>query len=157
MSCPAEVRIRRMRAGDVERVMEIASFLREAPHWSSLDYVAALDPLHLPRRIVLIAADAESDAAAGFLVASLVTPEAELETISVAQERQRCGVGARLLSALVGELKTERVTELRLEVRASNGAALQFYRGQGFNEAGRRARYYADPEEDAMLMEMRLI
>jgi ribosomal-protein-alanine N-acetyltransferase len=43
-----------------------------------------------------------------------------------------------------------------LEVRASNQAALGFYRGQGFRETGRRPRYYADPEEDAVLMLLNL-
>jgi ribosomal protein S18 acetylase RimI-like enzyme len=48
------------------------------------------------------------------------------------------------------------VSELTLEVRASNRAALGFYRAQGFEETGRRPRYYADPEEDAVLMGLNL-
>ena len=91
----------------------------------------------------------------GFAVASLVAPEAELETMGVASEGQRRGVGARLLQALVEELRAERVTELMLEVRASNCGALAFYRALGFRETGRRPRYYADPEEDAVLMGLR--
>jgi len=39
-------------------------------------------------------------------------------------------------------------------VRASNGAAIGFYRAQGFAETGRRPRYYADPEEDAILLRL---
>jgi ribosomal-protein-alanine N-acetyltransferase len=92
----------------------------------------------------------------GFAVASVVSPEAELETIAVAAEAQRRGVGERLLGALVEELRAERVAELLLEVRASNAAAIGFYRVRGFEEAGRRARYYAEPEEDAVLMRMKL-
>lgn len=145
-----------MGAGDVERAVEIAGGLREAPHWPASVYVAALDLLHLPRRIALVAVDAASDAVAGFAVASVVAPEAELETIAVAAEGQRRGVGAGLLRALVEELKAEQVTGLLLEVRASNRAAIGFYRAQGFVEAGRRARYYIGPEEDAVLMRLRL-
>jgi ribosomal-protein-alanine N-acetyltransferase len=104
----------------------------------------------------LVAIDPESDAPAGFLVASLLAPEAELETIAVASQFQRRGLGALLLRALVVELRKEQVREALLEVRASNRAALGFYRGQGFEESGRRVRYYVDPEEDAVLMRLKV-
>ena len=37
-----------------------------------------------------------------------------------------------------------------LEVRESNLAAQEMYRKFGFEEAGRRKRYYKDNDEDAM-------
>jgi len=152
----AEVRIRPMSARDVGRVLEIGASLQEAPKWPAAAYMLALDPLNLPRRIALVAADSVIDSPVGFLVAGLVAPEGELETIAVAQEGQRRGVGTRLLQALTEKLRTERVTDLMLEVRASNQVALDFYRALGFRETGRRVRYYADPEEDAVLMGIRL-
>jgi ribosomal-protein-alanine acetyltransferase len=155
MSSLAEVLVRPMSAADVERVLKIAESLREAPQWAASAYLAAINPDHSPRRIALVAADVESGAPIGFLVASLMAPEAELETIAVAAEGQRRGVGARLLGTLQEELKMERVTELLLEVRASNHGALGFYAALGFRETGRRPRYYADPEEDAVLMGLR--
>jgi len=39
-----------------------------------------------------------------------------------------------------------------LEVRASNGPALALYKRHGFGESGRRAQYYRDPVEDAVLL-----
>ena len=39
-----------------------------------------------------------------------------------------------------------------MEVRESNEAAYQFYLKNGFEEYGRRAKYYKDPIEDAILM-----
>ncbi len=39
-----------------------------------------------------------------------------------------------------------------LEVRVSNEAAQALYRGFGFDLAGRRARYYTDDGEDALVM-----
>jgi ribosomal-protein-alanine N-acetyltransferase len=92
----------------------------------------------------------------GFAIAGVLAPEGELETIAVAAQHQRRGLGALLVRALAEELRKEQVTDLILEVRASNQAALAFYRGQGFAEAGRRVRYYADPEEDALLMRLKL-
>jgi ribosomal-protein-alanine acetyltransferase len=92
---------------------------------------------------------------AGFAMASLISPEAELETIAVGLEAQRCGVASLLLRAITQELRAERVSSLRLEVRSSNQAALGFYRAHGFEQTGLRRRYYADPEEDAILFELK--
>jgi ribosomal-protein-alanine N-acetyltransferase len=210
MSSPAmAVRIRRMGAADLERVLEIAESVAEAPHWLASAYVAAMDAENLPQRVALVAECdsgdeqdssgvfekqtsgakaharlAESDAGtkvpayqspadqsqtsqssasrsrsywvAGFAVASLVAQQAELETIAVAANGQRRGVGGLLLRVLADELRAADVRELNLEVRASNQAALQFYRAHGFEESGHRRRYYADPEEDAVLMRVSL-
>ena len=157
MSFPwADVQIRRMSATDLDRVIVIAGSLPEAPQWPASVYVAAMNPANEPRRIALVATDPDSDAVIGFLLASLVPPEAELETIAVAPGGQRRGIGRLLLKALAEELRTGQVRVLLLEVRVSNRGALDFYRAQGFQETGRRSRYYADPEEDAVLMRLNL-
>jgi ribosomal-protein-alanine N-acetyltransferase len=54
------------------------------------------------------------------------------------------------------ELRVAGVREVLLEVRSSNQRALGFYRSLGWSETGRRPRYYADPEEDAVLMSLKL-
>ena len=228
MNAPARaVRIRRMSETDLERVLEIAASLREAPHWAAAAYAAAMNAMNTPRRVALVAewdpgedlescesaekqtagakapvasaglyvgvktptyrsrptartslsaaceaqarfagSDAGTEVPAyrpsrfgvvGFAVAAVVAGEAELETIAVVANGQRRGVGGLLLRALVDDLKTAQASELNLEVRASNQVALGFYRQQGFEEAGRRPRYYADPEEDAVLMKLWLV
>jgi len=43
-----------------------------------------------------------------------------------------------------------------LEVRESNTRAKAFYRGLGFEEAGRREGYYRQPEEAAVVMRAKL-
>lgn len=158
MSSSTEVRIRRMGEADLDRVAEIGSSLREAPQWPASAYATVIEPRHIPRRIALVAelGGAARAWVVGFAVVGLVTPEAELETIAVAAETQRRGVGGLLMRALVKELRSEQVTGLILEARASNWAALDFYRKHGFKETGRRPRYYADPEEDAVLLRLKL-
>ncbi len=42
-----------------------------------------------------------------------------------------------------------------LEVRESNTAAQALYRKLGFVEIGRRSKYYDDPEETAIVMQLR--
>jgi ribosomal-protein-alanine N-acetyltransferase len=91
----------------------------------------------------------------GFAVASVIPPQAEIETIAVAAEEQRGGIGGQLLRALLGELRRVGVTEILLEARVSNQPALRLYAAAGFRQTGVRPRYYADPQEDAVLMALR--
>jgi [ribosomal protein S18]-alanine N-acetyltransferase len=146
------LRIRRMTATDLVGVIQIAESLADAPHWPKSAYIAALKPESMPSRVALVASEVGSDAVLGFTVASLVPPQAELETIAVGAQSQRQGLGYRLFSRMARELRMACVRELLLEVRESNQAARGFYRSVGFKETGRRPRYYADPIEDAIRM-----
>jgi ribosomal-protein-alanine N-acetyltransferase len=103
-----------------------------------------------------VAEDPESGGVAAFAVASQIGPQAELESIVVATAHQRRGLARRLFTALLAEFEPSGVTEVLLEVRASNLPALRFYNSIGFVETGRRPGYYADPVEDALLLSLRL-
>jgi [ribosomal protein S18]-alanine N-acetyltransferase len=144
-----------MAGKDIDRVVEIAAGMDQAPHWPRWVYEAALDP-DFPKRIARVAEDAATGVLAGFAVAGLTPPEAELETIVVAAEFQRCGIARRLFQTLADELRQEQVGNVLLEVRASNEPAQAFYRALGFAESGHRHGYYADPVEDAVLMRLGL-
>ncbi len=154
---PGELEIRRLAEGDLDSVINLASVLEEAPHWPRQLYEEALRADSVRPRIALVVCDRGRGEVVGFALASLVPPEAELETIAVAARFQRCGVGRQLLAALVRELQQVRVQELLLEVRASNHPAIRFYRAQNFKQTGIRTRYYIDPQEDAVLMSLQLI
>jgi ribosomal-protein-alanine N-acetyltransferase len=145
-----------MSAADLPRVMEIAQSLEEAPEWPPAAWAAVLSRHAVPRRIALVAAEPLSGIIAGFAVAILVPPQSELELIAVVTRSRRRGIGRLLIAALASELLAAGMQELFLEVRVSNRAARDFYRALGFAETGRRARYYTDPEEDAVLMSLRL-
>jgi ribosomal-protein-alanine N-acetyltransferase len=150
------LRIRPVAAADVNAILAIAQNLNDAPQWPPSAYQAALDPESTPRRITLVAEDSETGNLFGFAVASLLPPQAELETIAVSAASQRQGVARRLFAALVNELTAAQITDLLLEVRASNAPALAFYHALGFAATGRRPRYYAEPVEDALLLQLRL-
>jgi ribosomal-protein-alanine N-acetyltransferase len=141
-----------MNEADLDRVIEIAEGLKEAPHWTREAYRTAIDP-EGARRVALVA---EMGDLAGFAIVSVVAPEAELETIAVSSEWQRKGVARRLFAALSEALSGAGVRDVHLEVRASNEAAVGLYRALGFTESGRRTRYYADPVEDAVLFRLGL-
>jgi ribosomal-protein-alanine N-acetyltransferase len=157
-SAGAEFSIRRMTAADVDPVMEIAQALKGAPQWPASAYLAAVNAEHLPARVALVAeeAHANSGVVLGFAVASVLAPEAELETIAVAAKHQRRGLARRLLAGVAKELSAAQVTDVHLEVRGSNSPALAFYHALGFEVSGCRPRYYADPVEDALLLRLGL-
>ena len=153
-------RIRRMSPEDLDRVMEIAASLKDAPQWPREAYTAALDmdPNQdaTPRRIALVTDGGQAGKVMGLAVASLIPPQAELETIAVDAHYQRSGLARGLFAELADRLRLAGVTEIILEVRASNERALGLYRRLGFVEIGRRPGYYQAPAEDAILMRLEL-
>ena len=154
----ALVEIRPMTADDLDQVLAIADALPEAPHWPTSAYLKAIDPQATPRRIALVilrsGAEAGPGSVIGFAVACLLGPQAELETVAVAKNHQRAGVGRQLLQGLIAELRTAGSDKVLLEVRSSNHSALAFYRSFSFRQIGLRPGYYTDPLEDAVLMRL---
>jgi ribosomal protein S18 acetylase RimI-like enzyme len=164
---PALIAIRPMTAEDVEWAQRLADASPNAPRWPAAAYLTAVDPQSLPRRIALLAESPKTvpklgrfggpiTPKLGFAAASLLPPQAELETIVVAPEARRQGVARELFSTLADELRSAGVVEITLEARASNLPALKLYQSLGFAESGRRPRYYIDPVEDAVLMRLAL-
>jgi ribosomal-protein-alanine N-acetyltransferase len=157
----AVIQVRPMREEDLDEVALVAASLRHAPFWPRETYKAALDPdaTPRPRRIALVTDGGQAGKVVGLTVASLIPPQAELETIAVDTHFQRCGLARGLFAELIGRLRLAGVTEVVLEVRASNERALRLYQRLGFVETGRRPGYYVnppEPAEDAILMRLGL-
>ena len=88
----------------------------------------------------------------GYVFGRLIAPEGEIYRIAVREDKQRCGIGYRLLSYM---MKTERGRGLEtafLEVREKNIAARGLYRAFGFEEMGMRKNYYQNPTDNAVIM-----
>jgi ribosomal-protein-alanine N-acetyltransferase len=82
----------------------------------------------------------------------MLPDEAHIVTIATRASHRRRGIGEMLLIATI-ELAQERGQPLiTLEVRVSNEAALALYDKYGFQEVGRRPRYYSDNREDAYIL-----
>ncbi|NVJ98762.1 MAG: ribosomal protein S18-alanine N-acetyltransferase [Alphaproteobacteria bacterium] len=78
----------------------------------------------------------------GFGVIRLVCDEAELITIAVEPQRQKCGAGAAIIKKIISFLKALKAEKFFLEVREDNKAAIKLYEANGFENIGRRAGYY---------------
>ena len=153
---PAKVEIRDFRRSDFAAIISLVELLKEAPQWPPEVYDSFLRPESSGERIALVAQEQRSGEVLGFSVARLIAPEAELESIAVAEASQRRGVGRQLLSALVLDLRRVGIETLHLEVRVTNQPAISLYKSFGFSEIGRRARYYTGPVEDALVMSLKL-
>jgi len=78
--------------------------------------------------------------------------EAEIYNIAVRETHRQRGLGKRLLVHALREAALSGCTRALLEVRVGNAAALALYTRTGFQECGRRKRYYADTGEDALVL-----
>jgi ribosomal-protein-alanine N-acetyltransferase len=140
-----------MTPDDLDEVIATAAALPGTPHWPRSSYEAIFVPDASPQRIAIVAL-APDLRMAGFAIATLLPPQAELESIAVAAEFQGQGVATRLFSSLQASLHARQCSEILLELRQSNLAALALYRSLGFSQTGHRPAYYSHPVEDAILM-----
>ena len=88
----------------------------------------------------------------GFAGMLFVGDDGHVTTISVDDRWQRRQIGTRLMLALSREAIERGANALTLEVRAGNEPAQALYRRFGFAPAGIRRNYYADIDEDALVM-----
>ena len=95
----------------------------------------------------------------GYGVVSLAADEAHVLNLCTAPEVQGRGHGRRLLRALLQVARGRGARRVFLEVRPSNAAAIALYHDEGFNEIGRRPRYYPahNGREDALVMALELL
>lgn len=95
----------------------------------------------------------------GYGILSVAAGEAHVLNVCVAPAFRRRGSGLALLRQLITEARGARVKRMFLEVRPSNLAAINMYKGMGFATIGRRRDYYRAPDdrrEDALVLALTL-
>ncbi len=92
----------------------------------------------------------------GFLLAWRAADELHLTDLGVSAAARRRGVARALISELRREGERGAARVILLEVRESNAPALALYQALAFRELDRRARYYEDTGEDAVVMQLEL-
>jgi ribosomal-protein-alanine N-acetyltransferase len=152
VSQPGPVSLRALRESDLNAVMAIE--VRGYPFpWTRgifIDCLRAGYPgLAMERDGLLI----------GYGVLSIAADEAHVLNICIDPLAQSRGLGRQLLRALVQLAADRGAQRVFLEVRPSNTPALALYHSEGFNEIGRRPRYYpaAQGREDAVVMAIELV
>jgi len=82
--------------------------------------------------------------------------DADIQTIAFDADHRGAGRGRALLRALLDAAGQRGAREVFLEVRADNPSAEGLYRSEGFEEIGRRPRYYQPDDVDAIVMRLAL-
>ena len=95
----------------------------------------------------------------GYTVLSTAADESHLLNLCVAPDCQGLGYGRHLVVRMLEVARWSGAQRLFLEVRPSNPAAQSLYLSLGFQEIGRRPRYYpaVDGREDAIVMSRSLV
>ncbi len=88
----------------------------------------------------------------GYVGSYFVMDEGYITNVAVSVKARRHGVGRALVSALKDVAEKAELSFLTLEVRVGNTPAISLYSSLGFENLGRRPRFYRDPVEDAYIM-----
>lgn len=94
----------------------------------------------------------EDNQVTAYLIFYIMADEMEIARIAVLPEHRGKGYGKELLMQLFQYSIGNTTTQILLEVRANNEAAISLYKNQGFENVGIRKEYYTNPLEDAIIM-----
>lgn len=141
-----ELITREMQEHDIPAIMEIERASFSTP-WSEISFLSEIYKKNGISRVALL-----EERLIGYVCVNYVLHESHLLNLAVQQDFRRRGVGTILLNESLKELKKKGCVFVYLEVRVSNTAAQGFYERFGFTATSRRKRYYALPDEDALMM-----
>jgi len=142
---------------DLPQMIELEGTLFATDAWPPELMVAEVS---LPESYYLVARPHGSDQVVGYggLRAALQRAEqGDIQTLAVAPEHRRTGLGRTLLRALLAEAYSRGVLDVFLEVRADNEGARGLYESEGFEVIDLRVGYYRPDGVDAVAMRLRLV
>ena len=146
--------LRRASVDDLDAIMALEDATFPSDAWSRKLMRAELTG---PNSYYLVATE-PAGAVEGY--AGLLAPqgsiEADIQTIAVADNVRRRGLGRVLVQSLLTEARKRGATEVFLEVRADNPSAQQLYRSLGFEQIATRPHYYQPDDIDALIMRLDL-
>ena len=89
----------------------------------------------------------ENDVICGYVCVAYACDEADVLDLCVDTVFRRKGYGAMLMESAISFLRSKLVTNVFLEVRVSNAAAIGLYEKLGFEKVGIRKKYYENTED----------
>lgn len=150
---PEGITITHMTEHDLLEVVEIEE-QSGLSRWGWTAYYAELQGAN--RDLMLVARPAKSTIEPtpiiGYIVARETAGELHINNFAVRSQYRRRGIGRALLDRMLQEARWRKANAAFLEVRSANRAAQTLYERSGFRAIARRANYYSDPREDAVVM-----
>ena len=144
------MQLRDMAAADLFMVADLERRLFSDP-WSIDSFRGALRS----RNQVFLVCD-DDGTIAGYCGMLLVPGEGQILNVAVDESYRRRGLATEMINAMIDIGTTNEIFLYTLEVRENNAPAIALYKSMGFVPTGRRKRYYKNPEEDAILMDLDL-
>ncbi|KOR26206.1 ribosomal protein S18-alanine N-acetyltransferase [Clostridium sp. FAM 1755] len=132
----------------IDGVMEIDNLSFSVP-WSRNSYETELKNKFAKYIVVL---DKNTNKVLGFAGMWLIIDECHITNIAVHPNYRKLGVGNILMNEIIAICKEQNISGITLEVRESNTPAKNLYYKYGFKDSGIRKGYYADNNENALLM-----
>ena len=152
-----EVRIRKVRKGDVDRIIDIERSWNHLSHWSIDSYYRLLnDDAFTSSFVAEIEGEGDPSRIVGFVIFHIAADVCEIYNIAVENGHSRAGIGRQLMAAAIDESGRRKAQKVILEVRKSNHPAMNFYLKFDFKVVGERKNYYSNPIEDAYVMELEI-
>ncbi len=143
------VTIREMKESDLEEVLAIERVSFADP-WSRRLFK---ETLQFPHSVNFVLQGA-AGAVLGYINFYLIGEEGHLLNLAIHPNWRKKGLAAQLLDHAIGFLKLKHAAHFFLEVRESNRDAILLYSKFGFQQIGRRKRYYVETNEDALVMHL---
>lgn len=144
--------LRRATVDDLDGIMNIESTVFENDAWSPAIMRAELADRHGYYLVAFPPGHPERIEAYAGLRAPKGEPQADIQTIAVAESARRRGLGRVLILRMIDEARVRGASEVFLEVRADNPSAQALYASLGFDELAVRPNYYQPDGVDAIVM-----
>jgi ribosomal-protein-alanine N-acetyltransferase len=131
---------------DIPAIMGIERSSFSTP-WSEISFLSEVYKKNAFSNVALF-----EENVIGYICVNYLLHESHILNLAVHELFRRRGVATILMSETLKELKKKGCVFMYLEVRASNAGAKKFYELFGFKVESIRKKYYANPNEDALMM-----
>ncbi len=143
-----EITLNKMSIEDCPKVYGIERICFPSTSWRQEDFEAAIDA---PDQCYIVAKVANT--LVGFVALYIMQDCGDIVNIAVHPAWQKKGIGNALLCTLLKLETVKGLSHITLEVRKSNRRAIALYEAYDFRQIGVREGYYANPTEDACIMQ----
>lgn len=145
-----DIKISFMEIEDLDDVVSIENASFSKP-WSRNMFLRELE-LKMSRNLVAKITKKSKTHIAGYITYWIVADEIHLQKIATGNDYRRSGISSRLMKEMIRKSADNECNWCTLEVGALNESAINLYKKFGFNVQGVRPLYYAERDEDALIM-----
>lgn len=140
-----DIQIRRANTYDLEQIDKIEKTLKHR----ILSYDLLKSTLDKDTYYYFVAI--KNNTMVGYIAAEFLVDHFDILSIAVLNEYRRQNIATELLNNLFDISQTLNISDVFLEVRCNNLAAIRFYEKMKFEKISSRKNYYTDTHEDAYI------